>query len=76
MPYNRPHRLAQPSAHIVPRGHNGQVVGAATEDFQRYLDDLRELKDVFGVKAQRRRSAGNLAGLTAKRGTARKPRKA
>lgn len=36
--------------HIVQRGHNRQVVFAAAEDYQRYLDDLRELKDAFGVK--------------------------
>jgi putative transposase len=36
--------------HIVQRGHNRQVVFAATEDFQRYLSDLRELKALFGVK--------------------------
>ncbi|MGY2180584.1 transposase [Pseudomonas agarici] len=36
--------------HIVQRGHNRQVVFAKACDFQRYLYDLRELKDVFGVK--------------------------
>lgn len=36
--------------HIVQRGHNRQVVFAAAEDYQRYLTDLRELKDAFGVK--------------------------
>ena len=36
--------------HVVQRGHNRQVVFAAEEDYQRYLGDLRELKDVFGVK--------------------------
>jgi putative transposase len=36
--------------HIVQRGHNRQVVFAAAEDYQRYLADLRELKDIFGVK--------------------------
>ncbi|SEK72672.1 putative transposase [Atopomonas hussainii] len=36
--------------HVVQRGHNRQVVFAAPEDFQRYLDDLRELKEVFAVK--------------------------
>jgi hypothetical protein len=30
----------------VQRGHNRQVVFAAAEDYQRYLTDLRELKDV------------------------------
>ena len=36
--------------HIVQRGHNRQVVFAAVEDYQRYVDDLRELKIAFGVK--------------------------
>ena len=37
--------------HVVQRGHNRQVVFAAEQDYQRYISDLRELKDVFGVKA-------------------------
>ncbi|MCY1501129.1 Transposase IS200 like protein [compost metagenome] len=36
--------------HIVQRGHNRQVVFAENADFERYLADLRELKDAFGVK--------------------------
>ncbi|SFQ54050.1 putative transposase [Geopseudomonas sagittaria] len=36
--------------HVVQRGHNRQVVFVAAEDYQRYLVDLRELKDAFGVK--------------------------
>ncbi|WP_084614868.1 transposase [Pseudomonas batumici] len=36
--------------HIVQRGHNRQAVFAEAGDFQRYLYNLRELKDVFGVK--------------------------
>ncbi|AOE87912.1 transposase IS200 like family protein [Pseudomonas sp. TCU-HL1] len=36
--------------HIVQRGHNRQVVFAEDGDFLRYVDDLRELKDAFGVK--------------------------
>ncbi|WP_033046203.1 transposase [Pseudomonas fluorescens] len=36
--------------HVVQRGHNRQVVFAVAEDYQRYLSDLRELKDAFGVK--------------------------
>jgi len=36
--------------HVVQRGNNRQVVFAAPEDYQRYLDDLRELKEAFGVK--------------------------
>ena len=42
--------LANYPHHVVQRGHNRQVVFAADEDYQRYLADLRELKDVFGVK--------------------------
>ncbi|VVP79575.1 hypothetical protein PS914_02073 [Pseudomonas fluorescens] len=36
--------------HVVQRGHNRQVVFADTDDFKRYLSDLRELKEAFGVK--------------------------
>ena len=36
--------------HVVQRGHNRQVVFAAKQDYQRYISDLRDLKDVFGVK--------------------------
>ncbi len=36
--------------HVVQRGHNRQVVFAAEQDYRRYISDLRELKDVFGVK--------------------------
>lgn len=36
--------------HVVQRGHNRQVVFAATEDFERYLADLRELKETFGIR--------------------------
>ncbi|MBT2342327.1 MULTISPECIES: transposase, partial [Pseudomonas] len=36
--------------HVVQRGHNRQVVFAGAEDYRRYLSDLRELKDAFGVK--------------------------
>ncbi|MGL4316818.1 MAG: transposase [Pseudomonas sp.] len=36
--------------HIVQRGHNRQVVFVQREDHERYLADLRELKQVFGVK--------------------------
>ncbi len=42
--------LANYPHHVVQRGHNRQVVFAADEDYQRYLADLRELKDAFGVK--------------------------
>ena len=36
--------------HVVQRGHNRQVVFAGEPDFGRYLDDLRDLKDAFGVR--------------------------
>lgn len=36
--------------HVVQRGHNRQVVFAAELDYQRYLADLRELKETFSVK--------------------------
>ncbi len=36
--------------HVVQRGHNRQVVFVESEDYERYLADLRELKDAFGVK--------------------------
>lgn len=36
--------------HIVRRGHNCQVVFVEPDDYQRYITDLRELKDAFGVK--------------------------
>lgn len=36
--------------HVVQRGHNRQVVFAAPEDFERYLSDLRELKETFGIR--------------------------
>jgi hypothetical protein len=33
--------------HAVQRGHNRQVVFAAEQDYQRYITDLRELKNAF-----------------------------
>lgn len=42
--------LPQYPHHIVQRGHNRQTVFAGDDDFQRYLNDLRELKVVFGIK--------------------------
>ncbi|WP_273823364.1 MULTISPECIES: transposase [Pseudomonas] len=36
--------------HVVQRGHNRQIVFADAEDYHRYLENLRELKEVFGVK--------------------------
>ncbi|MEX0872798.1 MAG: transposase [Aquisalimonadaceae bacterium] len=36
--------------HVVQRGHNRQVVFAGDADYQRYIADLRELKEAFGVR--------------------------
>ena len=36
--------------HVVQRGHNRQVVFASEEDHERYLSDIRELKEAFGIK--------------------------
>ena len=36
--------------HVVQRGYNRQVVFAEPSDYQRYLEDLRELKALFDVK--------------------------
>lgn len=36
--------------HVVQRGYNRQVVFADKQDYQRYIADLCELKDVFGIK--------------------------
>lgn len=38
--------------HVVQRGHNRQVVFAAEQDYQRYISDLRELKNVFRERGQ------------------------
>lgn len=35
--------------HIVQRGHNRQVIFAERQDYQRYLDTLREYKEQYGV---------------------------
>jgi putative transposase len=43
---NRPHD-------VVQRGHNGQGGVASDGDFQRYLDDLRELKRRLGCASTR-----------------------
>jgi putative transposase len=42
--------LANYPHHIVQRGHNRQVVFAEPADFERYLSDLRELKEALGIK--------------------------
>ena len=36
--------------HVAQRGHNRQVVFAAEQNYQRYISDGRELKDVLGVE--------------------------
>ncbi|WP_196801679.1 transposase [Thioalkalivibrio sp. ALM2T] len=36
--------------HVVQRGHNRQVVFAGDEDYERYLEDLRELSSVLEVR--------------------------
>lgn len=38
--------------HVVQRGHNRQVVFAAEQDYQRYISELRELKDVLAKRGQ------------------------
>jgi REP element-mobilizing transposase RayT len=35
--------------HIVQRGHNRQVIFDGRQDYQRYLDTLREFKEKYGV---------------------------
>ncbi len=35
--------------HVVQRGHNRQVVFAESQDYQRYLDSLRECKERYAV---------------------------
>ena len=35
--------------HVVQRGHNRQVVFAASGDYQRYVDTLREFKELYDV---------------------------
>lgn len=36
--------------HIVQRGHNRQVVFAQEVDFKNYLDNLHELKTLYGIQ--------------------------
>ncbi|WP_369773294.1 transposase [Thioalkalivibrio sp. ALM2T] len=36
--------------HVVQRGHNRQVVFAGDEDYERYLEDLRELSSALEVR--------------------------
>jgi len=50
--------------HVVQRGHNRQVVFAVAEDYQRYLSDLRELKDgsfsLVSVESSEKKTGGLL----------------
>ncbi|HEP8829496.1 transposase, partial [Pseudomonas aeruginosa] len=50
MPRQRRVVLLNYPLYVVQRGHNRQVVFAEDEDYQRYLSDLRDLKDAFGIK--------------------------
>ena len=45
-------RVALPHTphHVVQRGHNRQVVFVGAEDFERYLEDLRDLSSELGVQ--------------------------
>jgi len=36
--------------HVVQRGHNRQVVFARADDYERYLEDLRELRAALEVR--------------------------
>jgi len=36
--------------HVVQRGHNRQVVFAGDEDYERYLEDLRELSSALDIR--------------------------
>ncbi len=36
--------------HVVQRGHNRQVVFAGAEDYERYLEDLRELSSALDIR--------------------------
>ena len=36
--------------HVFQRGHNRQAVFKTAEDFQKFLNDLKELKELFGVR--------------------------
>jgi putative transposase len=36
--------------HVVQRGHNRQAVFVIADDYERYLEDLRELTDVLDVR--------------------------
>lgn len=48
----RTRRIVLPDCphHILQRGHNKQAVFKGEEDFLKYLGDLRELKELFGVR--------------------------
>ena len=36
--------------HVVQRGHNRQVVIVGAEDYERYLEDLRELSSALEIR--------------------------
>nr|WP_018882225.1 transposase [Thioalkalivibrio sp. ALE27] len=36
--------------HVVQRGHNRQVVFAGPDDYERYLEDLRELSSALEIR--------------------------
>lgn len=36
--------------HVIQRGHNRQVVFAQEEDFRNYLENLHELKALYGIQ--------------------------
>jgi len=36
--------------HIVPRGHNRKALFVTDEDKQYYLSNLKEWKNIFGIK--------------------------
>ena len=45
--------------HIIQRGHNRQVVFAEAVDFERYLETLRDFKDIYGVRVYARVRVGS-----------------
>ncbi len=53
MPRQRRVVLLNYPLHVVQRGHNRQVVFAEDEDYQRYLSDLRDLKDALWYQGLR-----------------------
>ena len=45
--------------HIIQRGHNRQVVFSEAVDFERYLETLRDFKDIYGVRVYARVRVGS-----------------